>query len=173
MLSRSNKDLIRYDESVVDIFRPSLVYYQWPLVVFSLVIIGSFFLIYPLLSFGIWGWLIFCASFALGCAGIARTIFIWKRTVVLLTNQRLIDFERKSLFSQHVAECPLDRIQDIRYNKKGIVAAFFNVGTVVVDTGSGAGHIEIVHVKNPEAVKERITSVQKHNIKKDDEVQEI
>lgn len=174
MFDRYYLKSIRVGESIIHVHRPSLLYYRWALFVFVGIILLATFFLYPLQTFGFIGWVTFICLLILGVLGLVRTLIIWQLSVFVITNQRLIDKDQRGLFEKHVAECPLDKIQDIRYNKKGIVATLFNIGTVLVDSANPKGHIEIVYVPRPDVVKEHIMkAVQQHNSKNRDETQEF
>jgi len=99
--------------------------------------------------------------------------FLWTHNIFVLTNQRLIDFDQRRFFERHVAECPLQHIQEIRYSSRGLSAVLFRVGTVVVDCGSLSGHIELVDVANPGETKELIMNAHHNHTKNTDERQGI
>lgn len=164
---------IHVDEAVQQTLRPSLLHYRWRILGFLLLLLAAFFLLYPLQTFGPIGWVAFILLIAISAAGLARISYIWYNNVYVLTNQRMIDIDQQAVFSKHVAECPLEQIQDVRYEKSGIIASIFDIGTVIVDSGSISGHIELVDVRSPDAIKERIMNAQRHHIKKDGETQEI
>ena len=173
MIDRYLLKNIRPDEGVIGVIRTSLFHYRRPLVVFVLVVLAAFFLLYPLQSLGGWGWAIYGVMVLTGVVGLARTFLVWLLNVFILTNQRLVDIDQRKLFDRQVAECPLENIQDIRYNKKGLYATLLNFGTVVIDSASPQGHIELVDVPNPEDVKEMIMNVQHHHSKNDNGPQAI
>ncbi|MFC1598305.1 PH domain-containing protein [Patescibacteria group bacterium] len=164
---------IGYDEAVIRIFRSSLVHYRWSLLGYSGLVIASFFFLYPLQSFGRWGWLIFLILIIIALLGLIKTFLVWSLNVFILTNRRIIDIDRRKFFEKHVAECPLENIQDIRYNQRGVIATLFKIGSVIIDSGSAKGHIEMPDVPEPEAVKELIMRERRHHGKDEDETQEI
>ncbi len=164
---------IHVDEAVIRIVRASVLHYRWSLIISSVILITSFFLLYPLLTLRVWGVALFVALCTIAFIGYIRTLIIWSLNVFIVTNRRIIDIDQRGVFEKHVAECPLENIQDIRYVKKGVLSTTCNIGTVIVQSGGGKGRIEFVDVPKPEEVKELIMNVQHHHNKKSAEEQEI
>ncbi len=164
---------LRADESVVALIRTSWVHYMWPLVGWLLLLVADVFFLYPLQSLGRWGALVFLVVLIIVAFGLARIAFVRSRNVFVLTTERLIDIDQRGFFERFVAECPLEQIQDIRYTTSGLPATLFRIGRVIVDTGSAAGHIELVDVQGPAEVKELITNEQHNHSRKSHGEQEI
>lgn len=171
MFERYLLKTIHLDESVVKIVRPSWIHYRWKLAFVFVGLVITVFLFYPLFSLGSWGGVIFFILVAFFFFALLRIFILWSLNVYILTSKRIIDVDQRSLFEKHVAECPLENIQDIRYNKKGFFSTVFNVGTVIVQSGGGRGHIDFVDVPNPNTVKESIMNVQQHHSRKQVEEQ--
>ena len=52
----------------------------------------------------------------------------------IITSRRIIDIEQQGLFSRHVAEIPLSRVQDITIEVNGILETFLGFGTIRIQT---------------------------------------
>ncbi len=59
--------------------------------------------------------------------------------ILVLTNERIVLIDQKGLFFRSVASFRLERLQDLRVEVDGILATFFDYGTVHAET---AGHSE-------------------------------
>jgi len=157
---------IHYDESVIRLIRPSWIRYRWQLFGYGTLFIAAWFFLYPLQTFGSIGWILFFVWIFIASIGLAQ---IWVKrtfTACIITNQRIIDCDQRSLFHHSVSECSLENIHDIRYHKNGIFHMLANVGTVVIDMGGEHGHLECQDVYNPESVKELLARMHYHNKKK-------
>lgn len=80
----------------------------------------------------------------------------WWNDIYLLTNQRLIDVDQKKLFHRVVAEAPLENVQDVSFETRGVVATILNYGTVFVQTASVTTEISIDGVTDPQSVQQAI-----------------
>jgi len=68
----------------------------------------------------------------------------------IVTNQRIIDIEQKSLFNREVKTLRMETVQDIQTDKVGILQEFLNFGTLRVQTaGTGGTDAKIVGIPNP------------------------
>jgi len=52
----------------------------------------------------------------------------------IITTRRIIDIEQQGLFSRHVAEIPLSRVQDITIEVNGILETLLRFGTIRIQT---------------------------------------
>lgn len=52
----------------------------------------------------------------------------------IITTRRIIDVEQQGLFSRHVAEIPLSRVQDITIEVNGILETLLGFGTIRIQT---------------------------------------
>lgn len=52
----------------------------------------------------------------------------------IITSRRIIDVEQQGLFSRHVAEIPLSRVQDITIEVNGILETLLGFGTIRIQT---------------------------------------
>jgi len=59
----------------------------------------------------------------------------WQNDRFIISDQMLIDIDRKPLGSEEKRSAPIERIQSIRYKKKGIFGLLFNFGTVYIRIG--------------------------------------
>lgn len=164
---------IHFDEAIVRVVRSSWMHYRWPIFIWTMLLIISCFLIYPLLTLGLAGVVVLTLLIGAALLGLIRIGIIWSLNVFIITNRRIIDIDQKKVFEKHVAECPLENIQDIIYNKKGVLSTLFNVGTVVIHTGGGKGRIEFVDISKPEVIKELVMNVQHRHGKDSERKQEI
>lgn len=71
-----------------------------------------------------------------------RTYFIWYawvHDVWLITNQRLVDGQKRHWFSEEVSTADLINVQDVALDRHGVLATFLRFGDLRVQT---AGEIE-------------------------------
>ncbi len=117
-----------------------LIYFIGPARVYSsitlLAILGIWFLITSVYIFFEWA--------------------VWYLDLYILTTKRIVDIEQRGLFSRQVSETSLDRIQDVTFEVKGVLATFFNYGNVRVETAGSETVISLDQVQNPERLQKTI-----------------
>lgn len=96
------------------------------------------------------------------------TLFIWIGLFIsisnycldlwILTNERLVDVEQRSLFSRSVATLQIDKIQDVTIKTSGVLEELLSIGHVSVQTAGADREFQLPHMANPELVKEKILS---------------
>jgi hypothetical protein len=98
--------------------------------------------------------------FALGLAGIAiwiafRTID-WHNDLYILTEDRVIDIEKKPFVFEHRREANLATIQDVSLEQIGFTAKVLDFGNVLLKTASQAGEFTFDSVAHPKEVQATI-----------------
>lgn len=81
----------------------------------------------------------------------------WRNDIYVLTDDRIIDMERKPLFlREERREASLAMIQDVRYLIPGVVYNLLNVGMVIIETAATEGEFTFDWVHDPRRVQEEI-----------------
>lgn len=150
---------LRSEEELILMIRPSWYRYRWSLGGSFIGLTFAFFLFIPLRVQGFWGFGVFFFFVILACGFLVRTMIVRRRTIVLLSNERLIDIDQRRLFERHVAEFALSDITDVRYYQKGMVATMLHIGSVVIDAPSRRGRMEIRDIVDPARVQVAITDM--------------
>lgn len=91
--------------------------------------------------------------------------FTWEKDMFLITNQRIVDIEQKTLFSKSQKEAYLEKIQDVSFEIKGILGSLFNYGTVSIQTASDSV-LTLNDVASPESVQKIIFNIVKEESSK-------
>ena len=156
--------LFRPDEKIIAVYRRhpvTLIFEIAPLVLFALVIIAGalfggvfipakFSVLYPLI--------LFLAVFFLHLFWIAAFIMLadFFLDVWILTDQRVIAVEQKTLFSRVVSECSLSKIQDTSIEISGFIPTILHYGNLTVRTASEHQDFIFKQVARPNSVSEEI-----------------
>lgn len=93
-------------------------------------------------------------------------IYIWRTTVYILSNQRVIGIDQNNLIVKEVHEVPLENIQNLTFVKKGVGAMVFDYGTLKIQTGGSRVAMKITNVENPLRAQQAITDAERQ-LKKD------
>lgn len=89
--------------------------------------------------------------------------FNWLQDKYIITNERIVNIDKKGAFNTTVREAEIDKIQNITHSTKGMFATMLNFGTVILQTATG--ELILDYVPNPVYIKEEILQLikgQKH-----------
>lgn len=100
----------------------------------------------------------------LGTLGFIIAKFLgWYFNIYIVTNERVIDIDFHYLLYKQFSQAELNRIQDISYSSGGILATFFNYGTVKIQTAGEMPNLEFDKVPRPERVVETVRDLTEQN----------
>jgi len=85
-------------------------------------------------------------------------IYIWRKNVLIVTNQRVILNIRQGVFSRIVTELLYRDIYDISFKQVGLFALMNRYGKLTIKTPSGS-EIDFDKVPSPEKVVETINQI--------------
>ena len=74
----------------------------------------------------------------------------------IITNDRLLDIEQKTLFARTIAEVDLYQIQDVTSEVKGFFPSLFNYGNVILQTAGPVPRFTLKNVADPHRLRETI-----------------
>ena len=151
------------DEEEVFVLSRQPVVLFWPAFFITL----SLFL--PLAAFIIWHFSsLFYFVLGLWFLGVSfylfRSWFCYKRSQYILTTKRLIIIEQKGIFYQIISEAPLEKIQDVSLEIKGIWPLLWDYGTIYLQTAGIAEKFVLKYVEEPHKIKDQIVETV-HDIK--------
>ncbi|MBI4053865.1 MAG: PH domain-containing protein [Candidatus Doudnabacteria bacterium] len=84
--------------------------------------------------------------------GLFMTWIMYYLNVQIITNERIVDINQKSMLHHQTSELNLDRLQDVLTQVKGPLANFFNFGDVTVQTAGEAQNFVFNQAANPHQV---------------------
>lgn len=84
-------------------------------------------------------------------------------SVILITNERIIEFIHPSLLRHQVIEANLDRIQDVIGYTDGIFSVFFDLGRVEIQT-AGRDPFRYRMIHSPHLTARKILNVQRQHL---------
>ena len=100
-----------------------------------------------ILVFVIAGWLMLWMIFAIIWTGYYLDAWV-------ITNYRVISIEQYTLFSRKIAECRLDKVQDVSVEVSGFLPTLLHFGTVVIQTAGESGQFTMKDIPEPDQVKD-------------------
>lgn len=126
----------------------------------AILVLAPFFLLFPLLRWGLPGVAVLFALVFIGLLVLVRTILLFTLNVLIITNQRLIDVDQRGFFHRVVSESTYDKIQDVSFSMKGLLQTLFRYGDVHIQTAGAQANLEVRNVRDPEKVQELIVKLQ-------------
>jgi len=89
-------------------------------------------------------------------AGLFTIWILYYLNFQIITNQRVVDIDQKNILYHMTSELHLFNLQDVSVEVKGILATFFDYGTVYIQTAGANRNFEFDHIPNPHAVAKLI-----------------
>lgn len=96
---------------------------------------------------------------ALLLAYLFGAIWMASRSIIVLTNERIISIHHLGMFKEHCIEIGLDKIQHVQGEVHGILPTILRYGTLFINTANEEGEIEIPYIKNPIDAQEKILNI--------------
>lgn len=125
---------LKDNEKILLTLRKSLWAYAGQICGICALIAAPFFFMFRLFQIERFGAYLFAAPLVIAFFLILRLLFLWRGNVLLVTSERLIDLERKSLFHRELHEIGWNKIQSVGSQIKGVWATIFRVGVVTFET---------------------------------------
>ena len=151
---------LKDDEQLIRIVRRYWLTFIMPFSLSTFVILAAFFLLIPLFSSGGWEIAGFVVLLIFGIIISARNITVAYFNCFIITDRRVVDYDQKGLFDRTVSEATYNKIQDISYRIKGLLATTLNYGAVEIQTAGTQANLELKNVKNPRSVQQLIVDLQ-------------
>jgi len=67
---------------------------------------------------------------------VIQNFLLWFYNIYIVTNERVVDIDFFGLLYKNINVTQINRIEDVNYSQKGIMAGIFNFGDVIVQTSS-------------------------------------
>lgn len=135
--------------SVILLLAPILIYYGVPVIQKPMGNDSIFAL-----------WILFASSYYLFVFLFLFNNFLnYYLDIWIITNNRVISVEQKSLFSREFSEKDLDNMQDITSSVKGFLPTFLNYGEVYIQTAAEKERFVFKQIPNADDVARRISNL--------------
>lgn len=157
--------ILSEDEGIVKTVRQSYFKLLASLPLPVILIIIPFFFLYPLFYWGNKGIALFAAMLLTGMIWLIRNIVIWYFQTFIITNQRIIDIDKKGLFQKTVSDIPLAKTSDVFYEIRGIWQTVARIGNVYVVLSDSKTQIEIKNISQPYRIQQLILQLKSDTIK--------
>ena len=159
-----NKNL-KEGEELIRIVRRYYLTYSFHIFLAFIIILIPFFFLYPLFRLGGWGVFFFFLMLIVGILYALRQSIIYFMNGLVITKDRIIDFDQKGLFNRVVSESSYSKIQDVSFQVKGIWQTLFNYGDIEIQTAAAQANLEIKDVAEPQKIQDLIVKIQQETAK--------
>lgn len=95
-------------------------------------------------------------TFFVGLVLFIWRFWLWRKTIYVLTNKRLILITQRSMFSHDDREVGLERVQDVQASVDGLQPALYGFGNVRVQVSSQDAQLVLEKVTRPRDVQHEI-----------------
>lgn len=92
------------------------------------------------------GWYLLVAAF------IIEQALSWFFNVYIITDERIVDIDFKSLIYKEISDAEIGKIQDVTLKMGGVLRTVFNFGTVFIQTAAEKPQFEFEDIPNPALV---------------------
>ncbi len=130
-----------------------------------ILLVISFFFMYALIAQGAWGVYVFFILVILSVILLTRAYLLWLYDIVIVTDQRIIDIDQKSLFQRVMSEALLKNIQDVVCEQSGIAQSLWKYGTIRITTAGGGRIFDMEYVYAPEEMQKKLVEIQQESFK--------
>lgn len=88
----------------------------------------------------------------------------------IVTDDRILNIEQKSLFSRTISELDLSKIQDVTSEVKGVIAFVFGYGNVYIQTAGERERFVFEQIRRPEEIRKNMLELVEADRRKQGEV---
>ncbi len=146
-------------EEVLEVVHASLLPKLWTFTLATIWTVLPFFLLFPLWRQGTWGVVLFFVWVVSGLVILLRLYLMWERTVFLVTDMRVVDYDQRGFFYRVVTQARFDQMDEVSVQVKGIIATLFRFGTLRLKLQGAAADIEVERVQHPEHLADLINDL--------------
>lgn len=143
---------LRPHEHVNSVIRRHVVMLIGPLVFLFILLLVDVFFMPQLFRAGTIGLILFLAVAVMVLVSAWRAYVVWHSTHLIVTNQRVIDVDRRGFFSWTVSEVDFAKMQDVTVERDGLLDMMLGTGSIEI---LGAGHLRLEVSRIPGALAER------------------
>ncbi len=91
--------------------------------------------------------------------------FLYQSNVIFITSEKIAQVVYRSLFNRKISQLSIGDVQDVTVTQKGLLAHFFNYGTLVIETAGEQENYQFSYVPQPYQVSKMIVGAHERNLK--------
>lgn len=150
---------LKPNEEVLLVVREDMIPHM-PKFLFLLVwFLLPFFFLFPLISFGIPGVVVFAFAVLSSILFLIRYSLMRRYTALIITDRRIVDVEQAGLFTRNVTELAFTQVDEVSYRIQGFWPTVLRLGTVCLKTSGSAANVDFCRVRQPMRVQDLINDL--------------
>lgn len=138
---------------MVDVIKQTLIHNYFSVILGILIVFVDGFFTFWLLQKGLEGKLFYAITMALGLYLIIEGIILKKKNYLVVTNERIIDIQKESIFTETQSTISFLDLGDVVVERKGLMAAILNYGAVTIHPKDGKFKLEVHRIPKPSMVQ--------------------
>lgn len=150
---------LKGNEEALEIVNASLVPRVWKFILLVLWALLPFFFLFPLWREGMIGIIVFVFWLASGLLLLFRAYVCWARTVLVITECRVIDHDQRGFFNRVVTEARFDQMDEVSFQVKGIMPTIFRYGILKIQLRGSSADLRIDDAKRPDRLANLINDL--------------
>ncbi len=124
---------------------------------FSAILLSApLYLFVPLMGLKWFGSSVFGISLFAALLFALRSWVKHRGTLLIITNQRVIDVERRSFFDKIVSEVPYESLSDVSYRSRGLFETLTGAGTITFQMIGGKDNVAFPNLADPSSVQKQV-----------------
>lgn len=92
--------------------------------------------------------------------------FVYQNNILILTNEKVAQILYKNLIDRKISQISLGELQDITVDQKGILARFFQYGTLILETAGEQNNYNFTYTRYPHHCAKELVEAHDISIKK-------
>ncbi|MFH1611013.1 MAG: PH domain-containing protein [Patescibacteria group bacterium] len=151
---------LHQDEQVLAVIRQSIVCELGRFILAIFFLLTPFFFFFPLLKLGGFGFVLFIIIESFAILYFGRLGIAWYYTLLIITDQRIIDTDQQGLFKREISELDIRNIKSCVTIKPSLFERFFRIRTIILKTKKEKEfNIRFECIRDVNKVKELLSEV--------------
>lgn len=146
----------RSGESVLRVVRRHPIVFFWPLLQ-STVLLAALVLVLIYLGLNNFFYIVATVIILIIFSIIFKISFKYLNSFCLITSERVINVDQKSLFNRVITETEYAKIQEVTNSTAGMIGTTFNIGEIDILTAGKDSQLAIKNIPDPYSVQQEIT----------------
>lgn len=90
--------------------------------------------------------------------------FLYQSNVIFITSEKIAQVVYRSLFNRKISQLSIGDVQDVTVTQKGVLAHYFDYGTLVIETAGEQVNYEFTYVPSPYQASKMIVGAHERNL---------
>lgn len=153
---------LRSGEIIIEIIKPTSVHGVFRVGLgLSILLLNSFFTFW-FLQKGLEGKIFYAVVMIMGLYLVFYGTFLKRSNYLVITNERVFDIQKESLFSETLSALSLVDLADVVVERRGVMSALLNYGMLTIHPKDGKFKFEIERVPAPSRVQNLLFEKRDH-----------